>query len=75
MIPAWLLRLLAPVYASPLAHIINNSIMDQWKIALINPIPKTYNPTSAGDYRTDNYPGSLRESWSVHTCTSKVGLL
>jgi len=81
MIPAWLLRLLAPVYASPLAHIINNSITeahvpDQWKVALINPIPKTNNPTSAGDYRPlwhcpsyRYYPGSLRESWSAHTCT------
>src|SRR6218665_3369120 len=81
MIPAWLLRLLAPVYASPLAHIINNSITeahvpDQWKVALINPIPKTNNPPSAGDYRPlwhcpsyRYYPGSLRESWSAHTCT------
>src|SRR6218665_895990 len=40
----------------PLAHIINNSLAssnvpEQWKFAVITPVPKINNPTSPADYR------------------------
>jgi len=55
-VPAWFLRLLAPIYAQPLAHLINRSVSlahvpTQWKTALITPIPKVPAPTSSSDYR------------------------
>ena len=55
-LPAWLLRLGAPVFAAPLAELFNQSINcgivpQQWKKACITPIPKVAHPTVASDYR------------------------
>jgi len=55
-LPAWFLRLGAPVFAAPLALLFNQSINcgivpQQWKEACITPIPKVAHPTVASDYR------------------------
>jgi len=55
-IPAWLLRLDAPVFALPLAQLLNlfvstSTIPAQWKQASISPVPKTACPTEHYDFR------------------------
>ena len=55
-IPSWFLRLAAPIFASPLAHLINISFATaivplQWKSATIHPAPKVPNPTLLSDFR------------------------
>ena len=57
MLPAWFLRLSAPVmaFAAPVQHF-NQSITcamipQQWKKACITPIPKVAQPAEASDYR------------------------
>ena len=55
-IPAWFLRLGAPVFAKPLAQLLNLSISTsivpaQWKQASICPVPKTACPREHGDFR------------------------
>jgi len=55
-LPAWFLRLGAPVFAAPLAQLLNQSLSygtvpQQWKKACITPIPKVTHPVQASDYR------------------------
>ena len=55
-IPAWFLRLGAPVFATPLARLFNQTIMEgtvpqQWKTAAITPIPKVPRPTKPSEFR------------------------
>ena len=55
-IPAWFLRLGAPIFAAPLARLFDQSLTTgvvprQWKTAVILPIPKTASPTQASDFR------------------------
>jgi len=55
-LPAWFLRILAPIISSILSHLFNNSLSSshvpkQWKTAVIHPIPKVPDPTSPSDYR------------------------
>jgi len=55
-LPEWFLRVSAPVFAAPLATLMNQSIAEgvvprQWKTALIVPVPKVAEPTSESDYR------------------------
>ena len=55
-LPAWFLRLAAPIFAEPITNLVNKSVCtstvpEQWKRALINPIPKAKNPEELGDYR------------------------
>ena len=55
-IPAWFLRLGAPVFAAPLARLFNQTIMEgtvpqQWKTAAITPIPKVSRPTRPSEFR------------------------
>lgn len=55
-IPAWFLRLGAPVLAAPLAELINSSLAGgivpaQWKTAFITPIAKVANPSQPSDFR------------------------
>ena len=55
-LPAWFLRLAAPVLCGPIADLINLSLMTstvpgQWKQARIRPVPKTPTPKQAADYR------------------------
>ena len=53
-IPAWYLRLAAPIYSLIIAHLINLSLESfhvpaQWKTAIIIPIPKTAFPEAPAD--------------------------
>ena len=55
-IPAWFLRVGAPVFAAPLAQLFNQSLAEgavpsQWRTAVITLIPKTPKPTQAAEYR------------------------
>ena len=55
-LPAWYLRLGAPVFAKHLARLFNRSVSDsivpeQWKQAYIRPIQKISTPTGPADYR------------------------
>ena len=55
-IPAWFLRIGAPVFAAPLAQLFNQSVVEgavpsQWRTVVITPIPKVPKPTQAADYR------------------------
>lgn len=55
-LPAWFLRVSAPVIAAPLAVLFNQSISSgvvprQWKTAVITPVPKNSAPVTPGDYR------------------------
>ena len=67
-IPAWFLRLIAPVFSAPIAQLFNRSIDTatvpaQWKRAFITPIVEVLNPTSAVDCR----PISITPSVITHT--------
>ena len=55
-IPAWFLRLGAPVFAAPLARLFQQSLAAgvvprQWKTAVITPIAKIAAPSQASDFR------------------------
>ena len=55
-LPAWFLRVGAPIFSKVVAHLFNSSISQshvasQWKTAIINPIPKISNPTIVSDFR------------------------
>ena len=55
-IPAWFLRLGAPVFAAPIAQLFNQSIKagivpSQWKTAVITPVAKVKQPTQPSDFR------------------------
>ena len=55
-IPAWFLRLAAPVLAAPIADLFNMSLAAsyvpwQWKMAAIHPIPKIPSPSGPSDFR------------------------
>ena len=55
-LPAWFLRLGAPVFCQPLTRVFNLSIATfsvpmQWKQAIIRPVAKVNPPKSAADYR------------------------
>ena len=55
-LPAWFLRLTAPIYSAILADLINLSVLAsyvpaQWKTAIIIPIPKFAAPASPAYYR------------------------
>jgi len=55
-IPAWFLRLGAPIFAAPLACLFQQSLATgvvprQWKTAVITPVPKVAVPTVPSDFR------------------------
>ena len=55
-LPSWFLRLGAPFFSKPLAHLINLSLLQstvpsQWKSATIHPIPKIQSPSTPSDLR------------------------
>jgi len=55
-LPAWFLRLGAPVFCEPLARLFNLSIATsivpkQWKTAYICPVPKVSIPVCHADFR------------------------
>jgi hypothetical protein len=56
VIPAWFLRLGAPIFAAPLAQLFKQplaigAVPSQWKMAIITPIVKELNPTQPSDFR------------------------
>jgi len=71
-IPAWFLRLWAPVFAGPIAQLFNQSISNggvprQWKTAVITPVPKVSKPAHPSDYRPISItPVLLRSLEKVH---------
>ena len=56
-IPAWFLRLGAPIFAAPLARLFHQSLITtgvvprQWKTFTIAPIPKIAKPARPSDFR------------------------
>src|SRR6218665_2019508 len=55
-LPAWFLRLLAPICAGPIARLVNQSmccswVPRQWKTAILHPAPKVASPQGPSDYR------------------------
>src|SRR6218665_653842 len=55
-LPAWFLRLLAPICSHSLTYIVNLSLQQscvpsQWKTAIIHPAPKVPSPSTPADYR------------------------
>jgi len=55
-LPAWFIRLGAPVFSKPLAHLFNKSLFTstvplQWKYAFIQPVPKIASPLVHSDFR------------------------
>jgi len=55
-LPAWFLRLCAPIFYKPLTYLFNLSLSNsvvpiQWKLAWIQPIPKVSAPVQYSDYR------------------------
>ena len=55
-LPAWFLRLGAPIFYKPLTYLFNLSLSNsvvpiQWKLAWIRPIPKVSAPALHSDYR------------------------
>ena len=55
-LPAWFLRLGAPIFSRPLSHLFNYSLSTstvphQWKQAWIRPVPKVSDPTQHADFR------------------------
>lgn len=66
-LPAWFLRLGAPVFCAPLAQLFNQSINSgvvprQWKKAIITPIPKIQHPTQPNEYRPISITSALSRS-------------
>jgi len=55
-LPYWFLKLAAPSFAQPVAHLFGLSLQQsvvpsQWKISCITPVPKTSQPQSCQQYR------------------------
>src|SRR6218665_2551857 len=55
-LPAWYLRLLAPICSRSLTHLVNLSVLQscvprQWKTAIIHSVPKVQNPSTPAEYR------------------------
>lgn len=55
-LPSWFLRIGAPIFSKPLARLFNlslatSTVPQQWKNAVIKPIPKTSNPQQPSDFR------------------------
>ena len=55
-LPAWYMRLLAPICSRSPTHLVNLSVLQscvprQWKTAIIHPVPKVQNPSTPAEYR------------------------
>ena len=77
MLPAWFLRLSAPVIAAPLTQLFNQSIRcavvpQQWKAACISPIPKVAHPAEASDYRPISITSVLSRMLERHIVRTYV---
>ena len=77
LVPAWFLRLTAPVFSAPIAHLYNQSIDSavvptQWKRAFITPIPKVANPRIPADYRPISITPVLTRLLEKHIVRSYI---
>jgi len=68
-IPAWFLRL--PVFAAPIAQLFNQTyaegtIPQQWKAAIITPVPKVSEPSQPSDFRPISITSVLSRSFEKH---------
>jgi len=55
-IPAWFLRVGAPIFSAPLARLFNQLLLEgvvprQWKTAVITPIPKIPKSAQSSDFK------------------------
>jgi len=70
-IPAWFLRLSVPVFAAPMAQLFNQTLAEgnipqQWKTAIIKPVPKISEPTQPSDFRPISITSALSRSFEKH---------
>ena len=70
-IPAWFLRLDAPVFAAPIAQLFNQTLAEgnipqQWKTAIITPVPKVSEPTQPSDFRPISITSVLSRSFEKY---------
>ena len=77
LVPAWFLRLTAPVFSAPIAQLFNQSINSavvptQWKRAFITPIPKVTNPRIPADYRPISITPVLTRLLEKHIVRSYI---
>ena len=77
LIPAWFLRLTAPVFSAPIAHMFNQSlnlatVPTQWKSAFISPIPKVSGPVGPADYRPISITPVLSRILEKHVVRTNI---
>jgi len=75
-IPAWFLRLAAPVLAAPIADLFNMSldVPWQWHMAAIHPIPKIPSPSLLDHLTSDQFLSHPFYAESLSGCCSSVYL-
>jgi len=76
-IPAWFLRLGAPVFAGPIAQLFNQAITagtvpSQWKAAIITPVPKVSKPSQPSDFRPISITPVLSRSFEKYIVRSYI---
>jgi len=76
-IPAWFLRLGAPIFAAPIAQLINQSVTagvvpNQWKRAIITPVPKVSKPMQPSDFRPISITPVLSRSFEKYMVRSYI---
>ena len=76
-IPAWFLRLGAPVFAGPIAQLFNKAITagtvpSQWKAAIITPVPKVSKPSQPSDFRPISITPVLSRSFEKYIVRSYI---
>jgi len=77
LLPAWFLRLGAPVFCAPLAQLfiqsINSGVVPhQWKKAVITPIPKKQHPTQPNEYRPISITSVLSRALERHVVRTYI---
>jgi len=76
-IPAWFLRLCAPVYAASISELFNRSVVaavvpQQWKAASITPVPKVTKPMQPSEYRPISTTAVLSQLLERHIVKSYI---
>jgi len=78
-IPAWFVRLGAPIFATPIAQLFNQSITDgigvvprEWKMAIITPVPKVSKPSQPCDFRPISITSVLSRTFKRNIVKSYI---
>jgi hypothetical protein len=76
-VPAWFLRLGAPVFSRPIAQLFSRSLSTavvplQWKSAYILPIPKVTHPTTPSDFRPISITSVLSRALEKHVVRTYI---